>query len=212
MEPSGRNRRQPSAKAGPKNPLNYLRTVAKSCHRLLSIQHGKEGVDGSSPSEGLQTARMSALSFHRTRLVRSSGHPRHFDRARQLHERGGAELAHYPADLAHVGCAVGACAKVGVKPCGLEVRQLDVEFRRCRFARPQAVCGRYVAQHRFATLETLGRPSIAPPICGRQSAGTKRTPSSSANTMSSRVIMCSPKRALERARGSCGSSRRGPPG
>ena len=43
-------------------------------------------------------------------------------------------------------------------------------------------------------------------------AGTKATPSSSANTTSSLVMTCSPKRALESASGSCRSSRTGPAG
>src|SRR6266498_2891217 len=34
------------------NGLSSDKTVATSCHRLLGRQHGKEGVDGSSPSEG----------------------------------------------------------------------------------------------------------------------------------------------------------------
>src|SRR5437870_10753298 len=46
---TGGNRRQ---RQGARNPLNYLRTVATGCHRLLPSQHGKEGVSGSSPEEG----------------------------------------------------------------------------------------------------------------------------------------------------------------
>ena len=35
---------------------SYLRTVADDCHRLQPPLHGKEGVDGSSPSEGLRSS------------------------------------------------------------------------------------------------------------------------------------------------------------
>src|SRR5437016_4419694 len=45
------NRRQARP---PRKRLNYLRTVADDCHRLRWMLHGKEGVDGSSPSEGLR--------------------------------------------------------------------------------------------------------------------------------------------------------------
>ena len=36
----------------PRKRLNYLRTVANACHQSRPPLHGKEGVDGSSPSEG----------------------------------------------------------------------------------------------------------------------------------------------------------------
>jgi hypothetical protein len=38
--------------AGRENGLNRPKTVAVGCHRLPPRLHGKEGVDGSSPSEG----------------------------------------------------------------------------------------------------------------------------------------------------------------
>jgi hypothetical protein len=41
-----------SARGTPENGLNYGPTVATGCHRLPFGSHGKEGVDGSSPSEG----------------------------------------------------------------------------------------------------------------------------------------------------------------
>src|ERR671930_1790432 len=36
----------------PKEPQKHAKTVAVGCHRLLFGAHGKEGVDGSSLSEG----------------------------------------------------------------------------------------------------------------------------------------------------------------
>ena len=46
---------------GPRNRLNYLRTVANDCHQLRPPLRGKEGVDGSSPSEGLRSPRKQGL-------------------------------------------------------------------------------------------------------------------------------------------------------
>src|SRR5947209_16009156 len=46
-----------------RNPLSYLRPVADGCHQLRLPLHGKEGVDGSSPSEGF--AKVPQISdFH----------------------------------------------------------------------------------------------------------------------------------------------------
>ena len=49
MEQSGRNRWQTGR---PRKRLNEAKSVAVGCDRLPSEVHGKEGVDGSSPSEG----------------------------------------------------------------------------------------------------------------------------------------------------------------
>jgi hypothetical protein len=53
MEQSGRNRRQTVAIGPGAKRLKQAKTVAVGCHRLPEKFHGKEGVDGSSPSEGL---------------------------------------------------------------------------------------------------------------------------------------------------------------
>jgi len=37
-------------------PPKQAKTVAVGCHRLPAKEHGKEGVDGSSPSEGFTKA------------------------------------------------------------------------------------------------------------------------------------------------------------
>jgi hypothetical protein len=51
VEPSGRSRPQVSAnREGPRND-KALQTAASSCRPLRRRAHGKEGVDGSSPSE-----------------------------------------------------------------------------------------------------------------------------------------------------------------
>ena len=52
MEPRGCNRSQWVANAHPETPRNQAETAAVSCDRLPETFHGKEGVDGSSPSEG----------------------------------------------------------------------------------------------------------------------------------------------------------------
>ncbi len=52
MEPSGRNRLQPAANATAVKTAKSSQTVALGCDQLPEPFHGKEGVDGSSPSEG----------------------------------------------------------------------------------------------------------------------------------------------------------------
>ena len=52
MEPSWRNRWQPGASGSQPKAAQIGETVAVGCHRLPETFHGKEGVDGSSPSEG----------------------------------------------------------------------------------------------------------------------------------------------------------------
>jgi hypothetical protein len=54
MEQRGRNRWQTFRLARPRERLELSETVATGCHRLPFGSHGKEGVDGSSPSEGLK--------------------------------------------------------------------------------------------------------------------------------------------------------------
>jgi hypothetical protein len=52
MEPRGCNRWQSVAIGSAQNPRNEAKTVAVGCDLLPEAAHGKEGVDGSSPSEG----------------------------------------------------------------------------------------------------------------------------------------------------------------
>jgi hypothetical protein len=54
MEPSGRNRWHRSQMRRRRKRLRQAKTVAVGCDRLPGEAHGKEGVDGSSPSEGSQ--------------------------------------------------------------------------------------------------------------------------------------------------------------
>jgi AAA domain, putative AbiEii toxin, Type IV TA system len=61
MEQSGRNRWQPVANGPSRKRLKSARTAAVDRHRLLIAAHGKEGVDGSSPSEGLQNPRSGGV-------------------------------------------------------------------------------------------------------------------------------------------------------
>jgi hypothetical protein len=55
MEPSGRNPWQPVANRKGVKPRRQAKTVDVDCDRLREEAHGEEGVDGSSPSDGLQT-------------------------------------------------------------------------------------------------------------------------------------------------------------
>jgi hypothetical protein len=52
MEPRGCNRRQSLANRVSLEPPKTSQIVAAASHRLPENIHGKEGVDGSSPSEG----------------------------------------------------------------------------------------------------------------------------------------------------------------
>jgi hypothetical protein len=52
MEESGRNRWQPVANRAAVRTAQTTKTVAVGCDQLPPKLHGKEGVDGSSPSEG----------------------------------------------------------------------------------------------------------------------------------------------------------------
>jgi hypothetical protein len=55
MEPSGRNPVVTRGKClGAESPRKQAKSVAPGCHQLPANFHGKEGVDGSSPSEGLK--------------------------------------------------------------------------------------------------------------------------------------------------------------
>jgi hypothetical protein len=61
MEPgvaTGGNRRQIDRRL---KPQKQAKSVATSCHRLPEKFHGKEGVDGSRPSEGSAKAPLTAL-------------------------------------------------------------------------------------------------------------------------------------------------------
>ena len=63
MEPRGRNRWQSRANRPPSKPQNQAKSVATGCHRLPATFHGKEGVDGSSPSEGFKKRPANGLFF-----------------------------------------------------------------------------------------------------------------------------------------------------
>ena len=56
MEPSGRNPRQPVANARARKRRKQADTQPVATHRNRFGAHGKEGVDGSSPSEGSASA------------------------------------------------------------------------------------------------------------------------------------------------------------
>jgi len=56
MEPSGRNRWQRVANGTPPKPLKQADPQPVATHGNRFGAHGKEGVDGSSPSEGFKKA------------------------------------------------------------------------------------------------------------------------------------------------------------
>jgi hypothetical protein len=62
MESSGRNRWQAVANGTASKTAQTNQTVAAGCDRLPENVHGKEGVDGSSPSEGLAQQSLSRRS------------------------------------------------------------------------------------------------------------------------------------------------------
>src|SRR5919204_1743538 len=57
----GATRRKRFDRFKPRNRLDKPNLVATGCHRLPPKSHGKEGVDGSSPSEGSGKARKARL-------------------------------------------------------------------------------------------------------------------------------------------------------
>ena len=63
MEPRGRNRRQSLANRIGAQAAETRETIAGGCAQLPIGAHGKEGVDGSSPSEGSAKAPHLAVFF-----------------------------------------------------------------------------------------------------------------------------------------------------
>ena len=61
MEPRGCNRGQPVANRKASETAETGKTVAAGCHQLPQTFHGKEGVDGSSPSEGFTKGQQMAF-------------------------------------------------------------------------------------------------------------------------------------------------------
>jgi hypothetical protein len=61
MEPSGRNRWQPVANGTPRKTLKQADPQPAATRRNRVAAHGKEGVDGSSPSEGSQNPRKTGF-------------------------------------------------------------------------------------------------------------------------------------------------------
>jgi hypothetical protein len=74
MEQRGRNRWQTFGAPPGRKWLDLGRTVATGCHRLPFGSHGKEGVDGSSPSEGSAKSPAQRRFLVRTQLLRSRGY------------------------------------------------------------------------------------------------------------------------------------------
>ena len=61
MEPSGRKRWQSLATQRLRDRRRQAETVAVGCDQLPIGAHGKEGVDGSSPSEGFTKGQLMAF-------------------------------------------------------------------------------------------------------------------------------------------------------
>ena len=62
MEQRGRNRWQTFGSLNAGKWLELATTVATSCHQLPFGSHGKEGVSGSSPEEGLNKVPISLVT------------------------------------------------------------------------------------------------------------------------------------------------------
>src|SRR5256885_15536060 len=68
MEPRGCNRWQSAANAPRSKTAETSQSVATVCHQLPEKFHGKEGVDGSSPSEGFAKSLQAGGFFYRLQL------------------------------------------------------------------------------------------------------------------------------------------------
>ena len=80
-----------------RNRLKQAKTVAVGCDRLPRERHGKEGVDGSSPSEGFYEVpanRVFGLSIQQTAVTR--GHSRARSNVRKLFALGPASVLFEP--------------------------------------------------------------------------------------------------------------------
>jgi hypothetical protein len=64
MEPRGCNPAQPESNDKARKAQKQAKSVATGCQRLPEKFHGKEGVDGSSPSEGLKYLQISLFCCH----------------------------------------------------------------------------------------------------------------------------------------------------
>jgi len=74
MEPSGRNRWQPVANGTRRKPLKQADPQTVATHGNRFAAHGKEGVEGSSPSEGSAKTRLTGfLRAERLALCRACG-------------------------------------------------------------------------------------------------------------------------------------------
>ena len=139
MEPSGRNGWQQVANRTAPKRLKQAKTVAVDCDRLPRSQNGKEGVDGSSPSEGFAKApEIGAFAFTATCFIHNV--QRVWSRLwslqfrRRLSAIGPRSLApHYrhPRDRPH------CLPRRGVQRCAAEDRreriaaQRSLDFRTC---------------------------------------------------------------------------------
>jgi hypothetical protein len=75
MEPSGRNRWQPTANETTRKPLKQADPQPVATHGKRFGAHGKEGVDGSSPSEGFTKGQQMAFFVASTAYVQRSRVP-----------------------------------------------------------------------------------------------------------------------------------------
>jgi hypothetical protein len=86
-----------SAHRTPENGLIKRQTVAAGCHRLPFGSHGKEGVDGSSPSEGSAKVPLTAFLVQIDLLVVECAVG-----MEPFMEPSGLEGQCNPAEIAHV--------------------------------------------------------------------------------------------------------------
>jgi hypothetical protein len=82
-----------------RQPRNQAKTVAVDCDRLPEMFHGKEGVDGSSPSEGFEKSLQFGGFIPPLLLALATkvapGRTRHSKRGDPLLSEEGAKRAHW---------------------------------------------------------------------------------------------------------------------
>ena len=93
MEPSGRNRWQPVANRPARKRLKQADRQPVATHGNRFAAHGKEGVDGSSPSEGFTKGQQMAFFVASTAYAHRSSVPQPVPKICPQHLRSPGVLA-----------------------------------------------------------------------------------------------------------------------
>ena len=122
MEPSGRNRGNRWQMGRARKPLKQADPQHPATHGNRFGAHGKEGVDGSSPSEGLQNPRSRRFSVQNDLLfvARAMGMEPFMELSRSKQLSGGMDLVQVRGHaveyslVGSYGCALRAAARPAV--------------------------------------------------------------------------------------------------